>query len=297
MGYDMFLKNYFDTLINHIKQAQESYTVVDYFHKHKGIDLKYNKRKYKHRDKEYYGIIEDKLASGNLQYSRISQLPYRYDKVVIDEKDERGKVSFENSVYEFVKLLFSGTFKHICRCFQKYPDKFNLYLLHKPLRLFNLYIIDDKFVISEYDRYNYGGLPVPDMLFVNGTEQASNNDRVKRLISHHKNNLKLLGIDIDCKGEECLLGKHRVTKELFIAKTVCLYKMIEKKIESLKSQINKQEEKCKNDKATSSTIEQNLTKLSEMREQLVKLKEKEKSAKKKYTYMQGLFFEDATEQS
>jgi len=193
----IFADQYFEKLKKYTSIATESVMVLDYLSHNKHNKIKLNKgKKVIHLSEEYddyYYLLEQVVKDQDIIYTRILQLP-------IDPQKSTFKDNYEKLNTKVLDLIFPQTFQHIKRM-RSYPN-FKLYIINPPIRLYSIMNIDNKYLLSEYDRYNKEGEAQPDILFIDKIGKEGQNEKIKRLISTYETQIhsvleKKKPIDID----------------------------------------------------------------------------------------------------
>ncbi len=198
-GYDLFClsepiaedgywEGYFDRHAELIPKIEQEYFVLDYLSKSEALSIKSLEaipKLYKYHDKGHYKRLEAALAvKEKALYQRVLQPPERIAEPV---EEDNLRQEYIETVIE--KMLITG-FTHLCRCFRDMnDDRFQLFVM-PPLRAYNIYIINNDILISEYDRLDLSGRAVPDLAFVNDRHDAITEQTTERLIHYLKRDIR-----------------------------------------------------------------------------------------------------------
>lgn len=158
--YEAFIEKYFSLLQSKIEQATEQISIYDYFAINKGVKNAPYRRLFTEAMEKYYLSIEAQLkAHPQMRYRRFLVLPL--------ETYKGRQISKEEALKKAIVLAFSVTLEHIMRSF-KFGDRFELYLLPVPVRLFSFGTIDNDISLAEYDKLSaFGQVSSPSKLFIN----------------------------------------------------------------------------------------------------------------------------------
>lgn len=173
----LFIDDYFKTINKYTSKSKESILVMDYLAHNKHNKIKINKGKeilpVGEEYEKYYLSLEKLVRNNNINYTRILQLPFPSKKQ--DFSNDQAKL-----MTNALDLIFPQTFQHIKRL-SDYPN-FSLFILNPPIRLYSIMLIDNQYILSEYDRYDKQGEARPDILFVDMIGKNKQNGKIKILI-------------------------------------------------------------------------------------------------------------------
>ena len=184
--FQKFTKTYFEKVISVLEKGQHYIYVLDYMahHKPKKIYMDDNQSEVvdlSEQYKRYYQTIEKVVKQRNLEYIRILQLP-------INPNNEKLKNREKENIEKALSVIFPETYQHIINM-KGYAD-FSLYILEKAIRPYCMAIIDDKYLICEYDRYNKKGEAFPDVLFINIANNSVHNSDLNQFIIKQKGQIE-----------------------------------------------------------------------------------------------------------
>ncbi len=288
--------NLFDQFI--IQQMTSSLSVLDYCAKERGLENKYHADYYHELNQKYYKALERKISNiiannQSFTYNRFFQLPLdveRYTEIDTKVLKHRRELPFKMAIRIVVELMFDETFEHIWNCFVRFEKSFKLNVLKLPVRFFNVYIADNKSIISEYDRCNLDRDIFPDIIFAEAIDPLkSSNDFVQNLIDTHQMDIDKLvsskkkkGIDLQVSKEQFI--KALLNQERYIKKTI---KSIKEKRKKLKAKLDKIETETKSDDIlkllTSQTRE--VSKLEKLEDDLKFWKKRKEKLNRKLDYV------------
>jgi len=172
-----FVKQYFDSIIKAIGKTKNSIIVLDYLAHNKPNVIQIEEDQQYHIEEsyeEYFLELEKKLAESEykIKYQRILQLPVDISKSSFEDKVEK-------LAEKCAELIYFQTFEHIRRL-QNYPH-FELYLIEPAIRESSIMIIDEKIILSEYDRLNKNAESYPDILFIEESKMSAEDDVPKNI--------------------------------------------------------------------------------------------------------------------
>ncbi len=226
-NYQPFLSQYFREFSECINSAKQSYFVLDYCAKNIGIALKanYSSQFFHEKNEKFFITLEEKLtrikeAGDQFDYTRIIQLPLSEEHAYLKR----------DPIKEMIELLFDEAFVHVLKCFKQFPEYFTLYLIGVPIREFSYYIIDDKLIISLYNRVDRQGRSIPDMMYIQKVNPFSTEDVSFVLKESYKSDLRMIS-DIE----------NEIFYNQFLEKTYELHRDINNEIEEIEKKIKKDE--------------------------------------------------------
>ncbi len=167
-AYRPFIERFFEEVNIYLLKVEQELLVCDYLDKVRGIEQKENTVYFHQRNTEYYHALETHFAKklkdnpqNAIAYKRLIQMPLGAPAN-----------SFEDALEFVIEEMFPESFAHLCRCLRDYKKNCAFYVVVKPFRLHTTYIVDGKVALTEYNRYDKQGIPIPDTLFVNISEPA-----------------------------------------------------------------------------------------------------------------------------
>ncbi len=163
---------YFNTLVHYVDKAESVIRVLDYLPEAYMVDqvmyqLEKNKEtsesaKHLHQSYErYFRALEKKVCEG-VSYKRILQL-----SVQRDGKEDYTKHDLLVQALLSAKHETVHHFSRLRELPEKHHHNFNLYVIKEALRLHSFMVIDDQYILTEYERRDKTGKTFPDSLFVN----------------------------------------------------------------------------------------------------------------------------------
>lgn len=162
-----FYSTYLESLTKFVQLARKSLLIVDYISHGKALDEIIKDDAYGERIldmyRAYFKSLEDLLQTyPDLTYRRIIQLPVD-DK--LSELDERGGVvpAMSHPLARVATDSFILSIEHLRR--MESNPRFDLYILSRPIRLYSFVIVDEMYMLCEYDRYLAKGM-VPDLAYL-----------------------------------------------------------------------------------------------------------------------------------
>jgi hypothetical protein len=156
LAYRPYMENFFRTVNKHLLLTKNTLRISDYIGKFAGIRQNEHIDYYTREATAYFHKIETRLAATQFTYSRIFQLPLG------------SKIDDARSAKQYVvETLLPSTFAHLCRCLYHHENQCAFYIVPRPFRMYSYYLIDESTIITEYNRFDKDGVPVPDLLFVN----------------------------------------------------------------------------------------------------------------------------------
>lgn len=157
-----FKRKYPKTFLPHIQKTRANLWFYEYLASD-GEGMTY----YRDAHKEHYTLIENHLESHKeIDYLRILALPIE-THLNLQTLGKNGKEEMTHKIKEAIKLCSFHTFEHFATCFKNYNEQFRLFVTKAPTRLYSYAIFDDRYVISEFFRYNQLQRIRPGMLFIN----------------------------------------------------------------------------------------------------------------------------------
>ena len=199
-GFNGFIDQYYSQIISCIQEAAQYIIAYNYLGKVRGVPFSGLPQK----TKDYYSAIETQTLESTLPdftYTLILALP-------IQEKSKIPE-SFKDTTKRAIRHMFSETFHHVVRLFKDFEKKFAFYAIPSPTRLYSYQLIDERYVITEYDKHDRSGVPSNNLLFINRVKKDTIDDPIKIL---HHGYLKEVE---EIKNEANTLHQTKVTKESF----------------------------------------------------------------------------------
>lgn len=242
--YEKFSDDYFSALQKVVKEARSYIYVLDYMAHHKpknvfvdqaGISKISLSKQYA----EYYKAIETTIHEHDLQYLRVLQLPLG------TKQNQR----IEEKMAEAVKLIFAEAYEHICKLDN--CENFNLFILNEAIRPYSMAIIDDKYLICEYDRYGKSGEAYPDVLFIDKVGELGEESELKKFIIQQKEYIERIldlhpnenNISVKKRHKKVNLAQFKTAKENLKTKDENIAKECEKYLKKIQSKtLNKKED-------------------------------------------------------
>lgn len=180
--YEKTLTKYFLSMEKYVRLARENIVVLDYLAHHRSFNAIKDPELARSYE-SYFKVIEGQVIERGLFYTRIMQLPLGEIKAL----------SRDELIYRCVELMFSETLEHIKRLYDSTCD-FQLYILGTPLRPYSYMIIDNMYLLSEYERYDRSNVSLPDHLIVDRADSGNRlqDMNVKLLIEHHLTQLEAI---------------------------------------------------------------------------------------------------------
>ncbi len=181
-------KVYLDSLRSNLKKSNRSIYVYDYFMNNPYHFSDRDRNRYFNGYRKYFEEIESLAEKKEYRYTRLIALPPHID--VLMPHSDLSKCPYD---VKAMFLFFVETYEHLIRSFEKFGDRFKLYITDKRSRAYSVMIIDDTYLVSEYFRGKIGGknhdkfINVPDLYFL---EKAVNNNVTSRLLQTYKGEFK-----------------------------------------------------------------------------------------------------------
>lgn len=158
-----YARKYVNLVSKYIEQAKDRIWVYEYLGKGRrhlpGFVLGEH---YSMAHDVLFSIVEDRLRKNpKMKYVRLLTLPistsYPYENSNFSEKDK-----FRDALIECSYPVFT----HICRCLKNHENQAGFYIVWIPTRIYHYGILDRKYLLTEYYRYNRDFDFNPDVLYV-----------------------------------------------------------------------------------------------------------------------------------
>lgn len=279
-----FIKLYFQDLSKYTCEANENLRIFHYLSK--------NKNHYRPNVLEevhvYYEAIERRLAlQKDLKYARFFALPISLSDIQDDlsDTDQSTLETLSNGPSEdfvlqkAIELMLPETIRHIIHCLYHFGQRFSAFSIHIPPRLNSFTIVDDRYVISEYDRINRNRKVSHDIMFVDRILSVDAEDPIAMLLKVYNRDLDNLIFNSDAQQRSSL----QLEK---------IAGIIVRQSADLDSKINNKEKDIQTLNSGNQGIlfsEKDLGKLlkvSELKSEMAQLKEQKKDWDEKWTMVQ-----------
>lgn len=272
-GFKGFIEEYYTKIIKYLDHAENCFITYSYLSKVRGFSFLGMWK----TTRTYYRRVESKIENSTdqqLHYTHILALPLQYQT----DKPIEGPSHFNELVKTVIKLMFFETFTHFANSFNNFERRFSLYVIATPTRLYSYKVIDKKFAISEYDRYD-NGIASTSLLYINEARNNRPDDPTGVLIRDYLSDLK------EIKSESNPATKSKITKESFIERVNILF-------DEITAEVNQLIDKRKEDEAEKIKEPNNSKKFAEIllkintTTDLIREKKREQQAiKKKRDYL------------
>lgn len=220
-GFWGFISEYYAHIINCLQEAKKYAMVYLYLGKVKGVPFPGMIEKVR----EYYHAMEKKVLeeeANGFSYTLVLALP--------QQSPMMRPQTFEATVREIIRQMFFETFAHVARCFYEFERAFYLYALPSPSRLYSYHLLDEKYVISEYDRLNKDGAASNNLLFVNRIKPDVADDPIKFLHADY-----LMEIN-SIKNEASTFHQTKITRNGFLLAVDEIHQEMNERIADLEKQ-------------------------------------------------------------
>ncbi|MBX2892989.1 MAG: hypothetical protein KF734_18910 [Saprospiraceae bacterium] len=173
-----FLHDYFEDLARFACQATKHLRVYHYLSKAAHQIKPFALRQYE----LYYEKVEATMAQQtSLRYERFAALPI--------QMSEASPTMIDYPEIKVLELLPKETISHVVRCLKRFGERFSYYAVAVPTRLNSFTLVDDKYVISEYDRLNRHRKASNDLMFVDRVISTVGSDPMAGLWQVYSNDL------------------------------------------------------------------------------------------------------------
>ncbi len=190
-----FIEEYFDDLTKYSCFATHSLRIFHYLSK--------NKHQYRPTVlgpiHAYYAALEKRMQEQpQLQYTRFFALPIGLSELPEEIQDQPFNIANEalplgssedKILSKSIDIMLPETIRHLVFCLSNFPKRFNLYAIHIPPRLNSFTVVDDKYVISEYDRINRHRKVSHDIMFVDRIVSTTAEDPIAMLLKVYNRDL------------------------------------------------------------------------------------------------------------
>lgn len=198
-GGKSFIDAYFKDLTDYTCKAEHTLRIFHYLSKNKN---QYRPNVHDHI-KTYYAAVENRLATTtDIRYTRFFALPIQFSEQSHEPAEGRTAhlpaVPSEDQVLEkALEIMLPETIRHLAHCLDRFESRFSLYAIYIPPRLNSFTIVDDRYVISEYDRINRYRKVSHDLMFVDQINSVESNDPIAMLLKSNNRDLDNLTINVD----------------------------------------------------------------------------------------------------
>jgi len=177
-----FVNRYVGSLEEFIKEVHQRIWVYDYLGKGRtqrpGMALSH----YGEAHDKIFELIEAQLKTNpSMSYLRFLALP--------TPNYELPEKTYHEKLVDAFIACSPQTFSHICRCFNNYSDQTSFYIAWYPTRTYHYAILDYKYIMSEYYRYNSSRDFVPDLLFIERATSFSGGE-LNELLNIYSNEMQ-----------------------------------------------------------------------------------------------------------
>lgn len=218
-GANKFLKEYFIDLARFASQATKQLRIYHYLGKPPHQIKKFVLKQYE----TYYSQLEETLRlQPQLRYERFAALPIQ----VVD-----GVNTYSNIEEKVIELLPLQTIRHISYCLKQFGDQFSFFAVGIPSRLNSFTLVDDKYVISEYDRLNRHKKASHDLMFVDRITQSIQSDPITGLWQVYSNDLDNLVREPDSS------ARRAISLERLLEVSFSKLNQLEKEVKELESKL------------------------------------------------------------